>query len=79
MNRINRQQAQALAHFAAATAVAQSAVLVTGDPEFKPLEGLFSIDWLPSAKKISSRTALKKTVDFEKDVVSPIDDNRQKR
>lgn len=36
--------------FAAATARWKSAVLVTADPEFKPLESLFQIDWLPSKK-----------------------------
>lgn len=38
--------------FAAATAMSKSAVLVTGDPEFKPLEGLIRIDWLPSKKPV---------------------------
>ena len=33
--------------FAAALAASEGAVLVTGDPEFKPLEGTVSIHWLP--------------------------------
>ena len=32
--------------FAAATALRNEAVLVTGDPEFRPLSKLFQIDWL---------------------------------
>jgi len=32
--------------FAAATAAAESAVLVTGDPEFKTLEQELEVDWL---------------------------------
>jgi ribonuclease VapC len=33
--------------FAAALAMEEDAVLVTGDPEFRQLEGALSIDWLP--------------------------------
>ena len=33
--------------FSAALALSEEAVLVTGDPEFKPLEDLLSIEWLP--------------------------------
>lgn len=32
--------------FAAATAILKSAVLITGDPEFKPLQEKMQIDWL---------------------------------
>jgi predicted nucleic acid-binding protein len=32
--------------FAAATAIAQDAAIVTGDPEFAPLRDLVEIDWL---------------------------------
>ena len=32
--------------FAAATAIAKQATLVTGDPEFKPLASKLSIEWL---------------------------------
>jgi predicted nucleic acid-binding protein len=33
--------------FAAALAMEEDAVLVTGDPAFRQLEGALSIDWLP--------------------------------
>ena len=33
--------------FSAALALREDGVLVTGDPEFKPLEDLLSIEWLP--------------------------------
>lgn len=39
--------------FAAATAHAKNAVLVTGDPEFRPLEGEIRIDWLKQSHRKS--------------------------
>jgi ribonuclease VapC len=37
--------------FAAALAMREDAVLVTGDPEFRQLEGLLSLEWLPTAEQ----------------------------
>jgi hypothetical protein len=36
--------------FAAALAMREGAVLVTGDPEFKALESTLSIQWLPQGE-----------------------------
>jgi ribonuclease VapC len=37
--------------FAAALAMREDAVLVTGDPEFRQLAGLVSLEWLPEAEQ----------------------------
>lgn len=37
--------------FAAALAMREDAVLVTGDPEFTQLAGLVSLEWLPEAEQ----------------------------